>query len=276
MTALEVLDVRVRAAMQDLGRAGLAHLGVPRAGAADRTSLRHANALVGNTETAAAVEIVIGGLRVRCAGDVTAAVVGADWSVDGAQMPALHARDIAAGSTITVGAASGVYAYLAVAGGFDVVPTLGSRSSDTLSGIGPVPLAVGDVLPVGTRAGRTTAVEPIEPQDGPLRVVPGPRDDWFDASALDRLLSSEWTVTPQSDRVGLRLSGPTLDRSRHDELPSEGMVPGAIQVPPDGQPIVFLANHPATGGYPVLAVVVTPDVDRAAQHRPGARLRFCT
>jgi len=134
------------------------------------------------------------------------------------------------------------------------------------------------VLPIGTLA----ADEPIvdvaavrPPSVRPLlRVLPGPRRDWFEPAAWTALTSADWTVTADSDRVGLRLSGPRLSRAREDELPSEGLVPGALQVPPDGAPVLFLADHPVTGGYPVLAVVATADLPAAAQVRPGDVLRF--
>jgi biotin-dependent carboxylase-like uncharacterized protein len=174
--------------------------------------------------------------------------------------------------------ARGLRSYLAVRGGVDLPPVLGSRSSDTLSGLGPSPLAAGDRLPVGSLAGEQPLVDvaPVAPlPDRPvLRVLPGPRRDWLQASAWGELTSQEWAVSADSDRVGLRLTGPRLLRARTDELPSEGLVAGAVQVPPDGGPVLFLADHPVTGGYPVLAVVVTADLPLAAQLRPGDGVRF--
>jgi allophanate hydrolase subunit 2 len=168
-----------------------------------------------------------------------------------------------------------VYSYLAVAGGVDVPPVLGSRSRDTLTGIGPAQLAAGDVVligrgPVGERVERQAVVASSQS----LLLLPGPHLDRFPAGAFDQLLQGgEWTVGPRSDRTALRLDGPPVVPSRHD-LPSEGLVPGAVQVPPDGQPILFLANHPTTGGYPLIGVVAADDVGRAAQLRPGRSLRF--
>ncbi len=259
MSHLLVTELRYRATVQDLGRPGYAHLGVPPAGAADRALLRHANRLVGNDDKAAAIELVLGGFTLDCSDDVDVSVVGAAWSRDGA--------------TVTVGATEGVYAYVAVAGGIDVPVVLGSRSTDTLSGLGPAPLRVGDVLQVGNAiTGRRETS--LHRSDAPLQVVLGPRDDWFADGAVHQLLTTDWAVTPSSDRVGLRLAGPVLQRRTENELLSEGVIPGAIQVPSDGQPIVFLANAPTTGGYPIIAVVISADVDRAAQMRPGAVIRF--
>jgi allophanate hydrolase subunit 2 len=160
----------------------------------------------------------------------------------------------------------------------DVAPVLGSRSTDTLSGLGPAKLAAGDRLPVGDLAADEPVVDvaPVGPPSSRpvLRVLPGPRRDWLVPEAWTALTAQEWTVTADSDRVGLRLAGPRLLRARDDELPSEGLVPGAIQVPPDGAPVLFLADHPVTGGYPVLAVVLTADLPAAAQLRPGDPVRF--
>jgi biotin-dependent carboxylase-like uncharacterized protein len=172
----------------------------------------------------------------------------------------------------------GLRTYLAVRGGVDVPPVLGSRSTDTLSGLGPAPLAPGTALPVGTLAAAEPVVDvaPVRPPSSrpELRVLPGPRRNWLTADAWTALTSAGWTVTADSDRVGLRLAGPALARARDGELPSEGLVAGAVQVPPDGAPVLFLADHPVTGGYPVLAVVTTTDLAAAAQLRPGDVVRF--
>jgi biotin-dependent carboxylase-like uncharacterized protein len=280
MTGLRIERTGPRTTVQDLGRPGYADRGVPRAGAADRAALRHANLLVGNDGGAAALESTLGGLVVTALADLTIACVGAALTIGETKQS--RPIGVAVGEVIRVRTPpTGVYSYLAVAGGIDSAVVLGSRSTDTLSGLGPAVLQPGDVLSVGqpvTTPFRADDIAPTHHQgaggDAPLRVVLGPRDDWFTVRAMERLLESEWTVQPDSDRTGLRLRGPALERRVADELPSEGMVAGAIQVPPDGQPIVFLANHPTTGGYPVIAVVVTADVDRAAQHRPGQRIRF--
>jgi allophanate hydrolase subunit 2 len=155
---------------------------------------------------------------------------------------------------------------------------LGSRSTDTLAGLGPPPLEEGMHLPVGELAQGDpflqVAPTPALEQEPVLAAVRGPRDDLFSAGAVDTLVGVAWTVSPDSDRAGIRLDGPALARRRPVELASEGMVEGSLQVPPDGHPILFLANHPTTGGYPVIAVVADRDLPLAAQARPGTRLRF--
>jgi biotin-dependent carboxylase-like uncharacterized protein len=161
-------------------------------------------------------------------------------------------------------------------GGIDVTVTLGSRSTDTMGGLGPGPLQAGDRLPVGAEpAGPVSgAVAAPRPEVAELRIVPGPRADWFAPKALQTLLDATWIIQPHSDRVGVRLDGPSLRRAVHRELPSEGTLPGAVQVPPDGRPILLGPDAPVTGGYPVLAVVRDADLDAAFQRRPGQTLRF--
>jgi allophanate hydrolase subunit 2 len=168
-----------------------------------------------------------------------------------------------------------VRSYLAVAGGLAVEPVLGSRATDTLAWVGPPRVGDGAELPVGEPTGPPAAADTPRPRRwGPLRVWPGPRAGWFAGDALERLCRATYVVTEASNRVGLRLDGPAPERLRHDELPSEGMVLGAVQVPPGGRPVVLLADHPPTGGYPVLAVVHPDDLWQCAQLRPGAELRF--
>jgi biotin-dependent carboxylase-like uncharacterized protein len=272
---IEVLSPGPLATVQDLGRPGHAALGVGRSGAVDRHAFRLANRLVGNREDAAAIELTLGGFAARFHGAARVALAGAPCA--GVAMHAPIYLD--AGEELRVGPpAAGVRTYLAVAGGIAVDPLLGSRSTDTLSGLGPAPLEVGDRLPVGEPHGEAPGVDvaPVPPpaREPVLRILPGPREDWFTVAALDRLVDEPWTVTPRSDRIGMRLDGPPLERRGEAELPSEGMVEGALQVPPDGRPVLFLADHPVTGGYPVIAVVREEDVPLAAQSRPGVRLRF--
>ncbi|WP_017571464.1 5-oxoprolinase subunit C family protein [Nocardiopsis halotolerans] len=280
--ALEIVATGPMTTVQDAGRFGHADLGVGRSGAADTDSYALANRLLANPEGAAALETTLGGLRVRARGPVTVAVTGADTPlrVDGrgaATNTVLHLPD---GAELAMGApARGLRSYLGVRGGVDVPPVLGSRSTDVLAGLGPDLPAPGTLLPVGPAPTGFPNVDhaPTAPVGGPetvLRVVLGPREDWFTDAAVDTLLSSAYEVTPRSDRVGARLSGPVLDRARTGELPSEGMVAGALQVPPGGEPVLFLADHPVTGGYPVVAVVCAADLPRAAQARPGTRVRF--
>lgn len=271
---IEVVRTGPLATVQDLGRAGYAHLGVPYSGAADRTSLCLANRLVGNAEGAAGLELTFGGAALRFGSAAWIAVTGAPLEVRPGSMNApCH---VTAGAVVEFGApTAGVRTYVAVRGGIDVPPVLGSRSTDVLSGLGPAPLSAGDRLPVGHAAGLIDVdVAPgFEPDEEPvLRIAPGPRDDWFET--LEPLTGAAYEVTAQSNRVGLRLEGPALVRSRQGELASEGMVTGSLQVPPNGLPIIFLADHPTTGGYPVAAVLVASDIPKAAQLRPGQRVRF--
>ncbi|MET8430225.1 biotin-dependent carboxyltransferase family protein [Nocardia sp. NPDC004860] len=283
MSGLRVVRVGPLATIQDLGRPGWFDSGVGTAGAADRASLRLANRLVGNPEGAAGIEVLLGGLELLADQHVTVAVTGAPApvTVDDRPMGAASVLEIEEGQRLRLGIAdTGLRTYVAVRGGIEVAPVLGSRSRDTLSGIGPDPLHPGDLLPVG-KPPRTLPIVDVAPVPAlgnellTVRAVPGPRADWFtDATAL---FAGEWTISPDTDRIGARLdrrSGPALRRSVPSELPTEGMALGSVQVPPSGQPVVFLADHPITGGYPVIAVVADADVDCVAQARPGQALRF--
>ncbi|MBQ1083814.1 biotin-dependent carboxyltransferase family protein [Nocardiopsis sp. B62] len=280
--ALEILATGPMTTVQDAGRFGHAALGVGRSGAADAASYALANRLLANPEGAAALEVTLGGLRVRARGAVTVTVTGAQTPVrvDGrgaAVNEVLHLPD---GAELTLGIpARGLRSYLAVRGGVAVPPVLGSRSTDVLAGLGPALPGAGDLLPVGPAPAALPHLDhaPVRPVGGDvvdLRVDLGPREDWFTDHAVTSLLSGEYEVTSRSDRVGARLAGPVLERSREGELPSEGMVAGSLQVPPGGEPVLFLADHPVTGGYPVIAVVRSADLPKAAQARPGTRIRF--
>jgi biotin-dependent carboxylase-like uncharacterized protein len=278
---IEVLRPGPLTTVQDLGRPGYAHLGVGRSGAADRAGLRLANRLVGNPETAAGLEITLGGLAARFG---TRAVV----ALTGAPAPArLAGRTAAPYGPVEVGPGDvlelgppdrGVRTYLAVRGGIDVPAVFGSRSTDLLGGLGPPAVQAGTRLPIGTQTAGFPTVDlapvPALPAELTLPARPGPRADWFAAGALDLLGSRPYEVTPASNRVGLRLSGPPLRHAGARELPTEGLVEGALQVPPNGQPIVMLADHPVTGGYPVIAVVDEAAIPLAAQARPGDRITF--
>lgn len=278
--ALEVLAVGPSALIQDLGRPGHGVSGVGRSGAADRASLTLANRLVANDEGAAAVEVLLGGLAVRAASLLTVALAGApaQASVDGTPVGHHSVITLRTGAVLRLAAPpTGLRTYLAVHGGIDVAPVLGSRSTDTLSGIGPPPLQAGDVLPIGPEPAVLPVIDvaPVRAPPGEtvvLRAVAGPRAEFVaDPTELTRIT---WTASSRSDRIGMRLEGGWLRRSGDDEVPSEGMVRGAIQVPPGGEPVVFLADHPVTGGYPVVATVCDADVDRAAQVQPGQGVRF--
>ncbi len=280
---LEVIRAGALTTVQDLGRPGHAHLGVPRSGALDRAALVEANRLVGNPERAAGLETTVTGAAIRAVAPVVVAVSGADApvTVDGQPAPTSTAMELAAGAVLDVGPArSGLRSYVAVAGGIDVEAVLGSRSTDLLSGLGPPVLRDGDVLPLGHRPPATMVRTPWTPRprsggsELTLAVTLGPRDDWFTPDALATLLDAEYRVSSVSNRIALRLEGPPLARANRDELPSEGLVLGAVQVPAGGQPLVFLADHPTTGGYPVVAVVRDDDIDGCAQARPGCVVRF--
>lgn len=282
MKSLEVLETGVLATVQDLGRPGLAALGVGRSGAADASALGLGNRLLGNKKRFAGIEVTFGGLVVRARGDMLVALTGAPCpaTAGGKAVGSNSPVWLPDGAELCLGApVTGLRTYLTVRGGVDVEPVLGSRSTDVLAGVGPEVLAPGDDLRVGPSPRRTPHVDLAPVADPPageveLRVVRGPRDDWFTGAALDQLTASSYEVTADSNRIGMRLRGAALERARDDELPSEGMVPGALQVPPTGQPTLFLVDHPVTGGYPVAAVVVSADLGRAAQVRPGQSIRF--
>lgn len=278
---LEVLDPGPLTTVQDRGRPGWAHLGVPRAGALDGPAADLANRLVGNTPGAAVLETTLGGVVVRTTAAVTVAVTGAECEVRAAGRARAFASAlaVASGAEVVVGPARhGVRSYLAVSGGIDVEPVLGSRSTDTLAHVGPPVLTAGQVLPVGTATGSPSAAEAhhlVRRPGGPavLRFRPGPRVSLFPSGSVDRLCAAPYFVTADSNRVGLRLRGEPLLRDG-GEVATEGIVLGAVQVPASGQPLVFLADHPTTGGYPVLGVVHRDDLAACAQLRPGEQVRF--
>ena len=276
MNELAVLAVGPSVLVQDLGRPGLAHLGVPRSGALDAPAAALGRRLVGGAPGDAVLEVLLGGLSVSPSEGLWFAVTGAACPVQVDGRAVGHGRPewLPAGATLSLGTpTSGLRSYLALDGGVLVEPVLGSRSTDTLAAVGPEPVRVGDRLPVGVRRRPGFAEVAPRPVAGPLRLHPGPRADWC-ADPLAALCRGTWTVGADSDRVGLRLAGEPLVRTRTEELASEGMVLGAVQVPPDGQPVVFLADHPPTGGYPVVAVVDPADLWRCAQVRPGQQVSF--
>lgn len=287
MTSLRIVEVGWGTTVQDRGRPGLADVGVPRAGPVDRHSHDLVNRLVGNAVDAATIE-TNRGLVVEA---VEPAVVAS--SADGAL------RTLRATERLQVDAAPGeMWAYLAVRGGVEVAPVLGSRSHDTLSGVGPAAVAVGDLLAIGPDPGTDMPTD-LAPHDLRRRVVriwEGPQHEWF--GSIDVMIGDEWLVTAEASRVGVRLerrrsssagssppgssrpvvdAGIVLDATRSRQvraMPSEGLVEGAIQITPSGQPIVMLANHPTTGGYPVIAVVDPDDIPVVAQAPPGSAIRF--
>ncbi len=282
MTTLEILHTGPLALVEDLGRVGLAHLGVTRSGAADRRSHTLANRLVANPDDRATIEVTFGGFSARVrGGGVDIAVTGADTNpaVNGIAFGTnsiQHARD---GDVILLGTPrAGLRAYLGVRGGIDVTPVLGSRSYDVMSAIGPLPLQPGDVLPIGEHTHDypeldQAPVAAISEHLVELLVVPGPRDDWL--VDPDALVHTIWMASDRSDRVGMRLDGRPLRHRQPDrQLPSEGATRGAIQLPPNGLPVILGPDHPVTGGYPVIGVVTNEDIDRVAQIRPGQYVRM--
>ena len=275
---IEIVSQGIGTSYQDLGRPGRTHLGVGRSGAADRPSHRLANRLVGNDESETTIE-TCGGLTVRLLQPAVVAVAGAQGVIDvrhGRAMAVNGVEHQPAGAELTLRAPDdGMRYYLAIRGGIDIEPILGSSSFDTLAGLGPR-LSTGDRVEIGpdpmtpittdfgVHLARTTLID----------LSDGPRRDWFTEAAWTMLMTEPYVVSPSGNRVGARLSGPALERVAIRELLSEGLVEGAIQVPPDGQPIVMLADHPVTGGYPVIAVVAPHHVSSVAQARPGTTLRF--
>lgn len=283
---LTVLAVGAQATVQDLGRPGHADLGVPIGGAGDREALRAANRAVGNRVDAAALELLLGGLEVQTDSAAILAVTGAPSSVWRNAVPVPFGESFAVrpGDRVRIGTpVIGLRSYLAVRGGLRAARLYGSASTNPTADLGPAPLAPGDRWEVADGAGNeptlgfspTSTVHPPQ-QELTVRVVRGPRDDWFTPQALNRLTASRWETTAEADRVGIRLAGATLERARSGELASEAMVRGAIQVPASGQPIVFGPDHPTTGGYPVIGVVVDADLDQLWQARPGTGVRFRT
>ncbi len=288
-SAIEIISVGLPVVFQDLGRAGQASQGISVSGAADRTSFKAANRLVGNPANTPALEIPLGGLGFRMRGLGVMAVTGATAPVtitvaNGTKISAAHHSAIALddGDVVSLGApAAGMRSYLALRGGFEVTPVLGSAATDTLAQVGPAALVAGDVVAIlPAPASALVASEkpafamPTTSETVVLDVVMGPRTDWFTDAAVENFLNQEWSVTPQSSRVGIRLSGDALERSNHGELPSEATVRGALQVPASGQPVLFLADHPLTGGYPVIANVAGHHLDLAGQIPVGAKIRF--
>lgn len=281
MRAIEVDDAGPLTTVQDEGRTGWAHLGVPRAGALDAAAAALANRLVGNDPAAAVLETTGGGLAFRATEAMAVAVTGAPVpvSVGGRAVAFGEPLAVRSGDRVVLGRPrAGLRSYVAVAGGLDVPPVLGSRATDTLAHLGPPVVAAGQVLPVGP-AGSPPSPADVVATPGPagravLRLLLGPRASWFTSAAVDTLRGSPYAVGVESNRVGLRLEGPTLERAVTDELPSEGIVLGAVQVPASGKPLVFLHDHPTTGGYPVVGVVHPDDLPQCAQLLPGDEVRF--
>lgn len=279
--ALTIVAPGPRALIEDLGRPGRAAEGIAESGAADRTALRTANRLLGNRESAAAIEVTLGGFTAVAERDLWVVVAGAwgEITINDRVIAPYAAQQWPRGTELRLGLFDrGARAYIAVRGGVSTARVVGSRSTDTLSGLGPAALAAGDAVAIGDEIDGPIPPEDLHPWSPPtgdvttISLARGPRQDWFTPKALTALVTAEWTVSSRADRVGIRLEGPELTRSRTGELASEPMAPGAIQVPPDGAPVVFGPDAPVTGGYPVIAVA--RDRDALGQLRPGDRVRF--
>lgn len=280
MTSLRVEAASGGVTLQDFGRFGWRRHGISTAGAMDRLALATANALVGNAPDQAGLEAMLGGCRLRVGERsvlVAAASPGVTLIIDSRVIPAGQSAEAAPGALITLAPPrGGVYGYLAIAGGVDLAGQMGSLSTHRRSGVGAAPIAVGDLLPL---CGTPPGAQPLsfdrlpEHELGPIRVMAGPQDDWFGAEALARLCATDWRVAPRSDRMGLFLEGGALE-ARAGSMVTDGVMPGSIQVPPAGMPIVLMRDCQTTGGYPKIATVISADLDRLAQIGPGQRLRF--
>jgi antagonist of KipI len=289
--SVEVVKPGLQTTLQDAGRPGWTHFGIGRAGAFDATALRIANALCGNPRNACGLEITLLGPTLRFPDDAWIAVTGAPipLRVEGNERPTWAPLCVPGGATLEFGAIrTGCRSWLAVRGGFEVDPVLGSRSTDVNARLGPFegrPVRAGDTLPVSVD-GRMTALRGkpnwrLDPRPWfaddprqPLRLLPGRHIDRLAENARKHLFSKPFKVDTDSNRVGLRLSGPTLDWARPVEMVSEGCVPGLLQLPPSGQPIAFGPECPVSGGYPRIGQIAAVDMPRLAQLKPGDTVRF--
>jgi KipI family sensor histidine kinase inhibitor len=289
--SITVLAAPMPALFQDLGRFGQTGQGVSSSGALDQGAFKSANRAVGNPIQTPALEITLGGFSFKVSGRAAMALTGAPCPITirdakGREIKAETYRPISleAGDVVTLGfAPKGARSYLAFRGGLDVTPVLGSASTDTLAIVGPEPVAVGAQLNVGKVEGlsavsldETPAFDCPAPNEiVTLDVIMGPRSDWFTDRGIATLTEQLYTVTPQSNRVGIRIEGAEpLERKDKAELPSEGTATGAIQVPHSGQPVLFLADHPLTGGYPVIGTVAEYHLDLAGQIPVNAKIQF--
>lgn len=283
-----VTEVGLQALFQDLGRVGHGDVGVSTSGVLDRGSARQANRMVGNHSRSTVIECLFGGFTVYAETDLTCAVTGAHTplTIDGRPAPLRTPLAVPAGAELALGTPTcGARNYIAFRGGCAAPTVMGSSATDTLSKLGPDPIGVGQKLRLYPDPAPAAVGEP-EPSTLPahldsvtLRAIPGPRAHWCAPGELDTLASQTWTVSPTSNRIALRLNpdegGRGLKRaSDKGEHASEGIVSGAIQVPPEGLPVLFVADHPVTGGYPVIATVVAEDLDLVAQLAPGAHVHF--
>jgi biotin-dependent carboxylase-like uncharacterized protein len=287
---IEVIEAGLLSSLQDRGRPGFAQLGIGRAGAADLPALQLANALVGNDPDACAIEFTLRGPRLRVDRAARIALTGAPLpraSCNGVPLPMWQTHLCSAGSVLEFGPMpAGCRSYLAIGGGIDVQPWLGSRSTDLNAGVGPwngralragdrLPLGV-DEMPAAPMSAPRWSLDPrpwLDPSS-PLRLLPATHRALLDDGSRTALATETFQVRADSNRVGTRLQGPALHLRAPLELVSEAVIAGVIQLPPGGQPIVLLNEHPVTGGYPRIAQLAAVDLPRLAQRRPGDMLRF--
>jgi len=268
--------------IQDLGRTGYGQYGIPVSGAMDRFSLRIANLLVGNPPEAAGLEITLYGLKLEILRSVRVAITGADMGpvVAGSPLPMWQTVRLPAGCTLVFKQIRrGARAYLAVEGGIDAPCCLGSRSTHQKALLGN-PIGKGDILrtgPVSMQTGGWRLPEssiPEFPKEPCIRVIMGPQDDYFTREGIDTFLSEPYTITPDSDRQGYRLKGPIITHRSGADIISDAILPGSVQVPGNGQPIIMMVDAQTTGGYTKIACVIGPDIDLLAQLLPGRKVRF--
>jgi biotin-dependent carboxylase-like uncharacterized protein len=289
MSDLVVLDPGLLTTVQDLGRPGYQRVGIPPSGPLDRGAFVLANRLVGNPDGAAGLELTLRGPRLEVRRECVVAVTGADMgvAVNGAAVATWTAVRLRRGDVVGFRmVTAGCRAYLAVAGGLALPPALGSRSTylrGRLGGVEGRALQKGDALPLGSPARPLEALEsrtvpearrPAYGSEVECRVILGPQDDRFTADGVEAFLAGPYDVTPQADRMGYRLSGPRIAHARGHDIISDGIPLGGIQVPGEGQPIVLLVDRQTTGGYTKIATVISVDIARLGQSRPGHRVRF--
>jgi biotin-dependent carboxylase-like uncharacterized protein len=283
---LVVADGGLSSTVQDLGRYGYRRFGVSVSGALDPVSMRTANILVGNQPGEATIEMTLVGIQLvvhapRC----RVAVAGGSFPlhVNDEAADLFRAHDLRCGDEVRVGTArAGMRAYLAVSGGFDIAPVLGSRSTHVrsrLGGLDGAPLSAGDMVPLRTPEPvpgplRSLPLEHRPRFDGPIHVLPGPQDDAFTEAGLASFLSGPYVVSDRSDRMGCQLHGDRIEHAGGFNIVSDPVVPGSVQVPGNGQPIVLLADCQTTGGYPKIATVISADLFRLGQRRPGDAVEF--
>lgn len=282
--AIRMISPGMFTTVQDRGRTGYMKSGITVSGAMDARSYETANRLVGNRDGEAALEVTFVGPVIEFTEDTVFAVTGADLSPkrNGKDIPMYRAQDAKAGDTLSFGARrGGCRAYIAFRGGIDVAPVLGSRSTDIKAGIGGMEgrkLQAGDVLPLAAKEGTpfygAAEKEDFSPALKTLRVLMGPQDDRFTEKGINAFLHAQYSVTNNSDRMGIRLSGEAVETENGSDIITDGICMGAVQIPADGQPILMMADRQPTGGYAKIANVISQDLPLAAQLVPGDSVRF--